>query len=105
MGPRGLTASRAPRPFLEGEDFRAAETGRPGKGSVLGWPQIPWLPGGNLSSFTVYVLCSILHACTRGWVQPSLPAPPNALLLGLCELVTCVPSGPRASDQGSLELA
>jgi hypothetical protein len=26
VGPRGLTASRAPRPFLDGEDFRAAES-------------------------------------------------------------------------------
>lgn len=47
MGPRGLTASRAPRPFLDGEDFKAAESGRRGKGSALGWPRIPWLPGGN----------------------------------------------------------
>lgn len=27
MGPRGLTASKAPRPFLDGDDFRAAEGG------------------------------------------------------------------------------
>lgn len=33
MGPRGLTASKAPRPFLDGEDLRAAEEGR----LVLGW--------------------------------------------------------------------
>lgn len=34
MGPRGLTASKAPRPFLDGEDFRAVE----GERLVLGSP-------------------------------------------------------------------
>lgn len=38
-------------------------------------------------------------------MRPCQPAPPNVLPLGLCELVTCRPSGPKASDWGSLERA
>lgn len=37
-------------------------------------------------------------------MQPCLPAPPNVLLLGLCELVTCSPSGPRAARLAGLTL-
>ena len=50
MGPRGLTASKAPRPFLDGEDFRAVEGGRLVLGSRAPQqhpdraPQTPELP-------------------------------------------------------------
>ena len=36
-------------------------------------------------------------------MRPCLPAPPNVLPLGLCELVTCGPSGPKASDRGKTD--
>lgn len=66
MGPRGLTASRAPRPFLDGEDFRATESGRRGKGQC--WDSLGFhsFLAATLPSFIVYGLCSILQDCTGG---------------------------------------
>lgn len=52
MGPRGLTASKAPRPFLDGEDFRAVDGGEvewrlgqpESRGSVEAGPPSPGPP-------------------------------------------------------------
>lgn len=60
VGPSGLTASKAPRPFLDGEDFRAVERG----GLALG---AAWEPGGSTEAGPHQPPSPV---CTKAWLAP-----------------------------------
>lgn len=96
MGPRGLTASRAPRPFLDGEDLRAAELGR-GEG-VRG----QFWGGLRLHHFRA---ATLLPSLSVSCVPPFMTAQEAGCSPACWPLPTSYGNWCRVAPQGSLELA